>query len=196
MQCYAWLRISRWKCRLCISHALRLWHCGRSKSHVRIQSRNRNRPLSSARIARGWEGGSSASGKGSRAACGLDAPAASFSNTSQYTYPLIPSPRSFLKEERARAATARSPMPGVHSCTSVFQYKQLARANFPRARARVISGRRDGDASVCDRDPAASRRLRHFVSLSSFFPLLLSPPLLCCRDLLVSSPFFPSEFYV
>lgn len=159
---------------------------------MRIQSRNRNRPLSSARIARGREGGSSASGKGSRAACGLDAPAASFSNTSQYTYPLIPSPRTFLKEERARAATARSPMPGVHSCTSVFQYKQLARANFPRARARVISGRRDGDASVCDRDPAASRRLRHFVSLSlpffRCFFLLRSSAVAIFSFLLLSFP--------
>lgn len=74
------------------------------------------------------------------------------------------------------------PERGVHRCTyrcteciptRVYFNINNWRANFPRARARVISGRRDGDASVCDRDPAASCRLRHSVSFLFFPPSCL-----------------------
>lgn len=84
-------------------------------------------------------------------------------------------------------------MPGVHSCTNVFQYKQLAN-EFSRARARVISGRRDGDASVCDRDPAAHLGGEGTpVNRFSLFFLFPVPFLLFCIAVFLSSlsPFFP-----
>lgn len=72
----------------------------------------------------------------------------------------------------ARAAPAHLSCPEVHSCTSVFQYKQLASEFSPGPRASDFWPTWDGDASVCDRDPAASRRRRHSALIRfSFFPL-------------------------
>lgn len=65
-----------------------------------------------------------------------------------------------------------------HSCTNVFQYKQSP-GEFPWAHssaAAVISGRRDGDAFVCERDPECPRSrnaTRFDSSLTSLLLLLL-----------------------
>jgi len=148
-----------------LSHALRTRYCKRSKTHVRILSRNKNCscPLSSC-IARGREGESSASGKGSRAVRLGYALGFFFECLAVH---ILSFPRSFLKEERTRRC------PGCIPARAYFNINNW-RANFPRARARVISGRRDGDASVCDRDPAASRRLKYSFSLLRYLFLRFS----------------------
>lgn len=144
----------------------------------RILSRNRNcsDPVSSAR-GRAYVGKASVSRAEKEAAlCGSNTAVLGFFFeylAVRIPYPLIPSPRSFLKE----------------GCIPARVYFNINnwRANFPRARARVISGRRDGDASVCDRDLAASRRLRHSVSLSFFSSSPFSPPLFCLPVTILSS---------
>lgn len=175
------------KCKLCVFRAF-FERTVASESRVRILSRNRSLIQFHRRVSREEERMPRTPRElreRKRKPRRVDAPSVAFSNTSPIPYSLIP---TRLVRSWKRRARATPHLPGCIPARAYFNINNW-RANFPRTRARVISGRRDGDASVCDRDPAASRRLRHSVSLplfSSFLPFF--PRLLClpCRD----PPFF------
>lgn len=105
----------------------------------------------------------------------------SFRENEKSTIPLLPPPglgRASSKEKHGTLSIFELTTISEHSCTNVFQYKQSP-GEFPWAHgsaAAVISGRRDGDAFVCERDPECPRSrnaTRFDSSLTSLLLLLL-----------------------
>jgi len=101
------------------------------------------------------------------------------------THSLIP---SFVPERGTH-----SPVPGVHSCTSVFQYKQLASEFSPSPRASDFWSTWRRCFCLWSRPRGLSTaKILFFSSPLPFSPLLCLP----CRNSSLVSSFFPLEFYV
>lgn len=152
------------KCKLCISHAFRT-RCRGCFEKILAWEFGPEIGTSFAFIGAYH---ARTSGKGSRAAWIRPR---LLSRIPRATHPVSSHSLAAVRSLKEARKPRRAPLPGCIPARAYFNINNW-RANFPRARARVISGRRDGDASVCDRDPAASRRLRHSVSL----PILFSSP--------------------